>query len=336
MKRNTDQQNGALCRGSVNSIACNVDSPAKSSGTKTELRNSPLNSQSASKKVNGIRHLSSLNIHAKSPGRKSKKKKADDPGQSLGELIKKSTEPSERDPSKSALQITDVTALLLQGLRSKDQEILHRVFIETPPNVVEETVRKLPVPSLKPLLEELVSRIMKNSRVNQPCIHWLQCVCMSHTSSLSASEGLQDVLEPVSSFFKSQFSLYLRASQLHGRLTLLLNQATMSEERRVDSNPAQQTAQIQYVEESDEDDEQLGEGMLIPPSESEAEVWEEGMLQSSNEEESEEENEDEEEDEEVGLQIDEDEGMEVDEEENQEEDRGKRRKEESSSDSEDD
>ena len=181
---------------------------------------------------------------------------------SFGELQNPSTSAGVPTTESSApLQVSDVVSLLQQGLRSKDVEILDRVFRQTPRSIVTETLRKFPVASLDSLVQELVERIQRNARTNHLCIEWLQSVNRTHASFLCSSESIQSLIDPFIGFMDQQFTLYPKIAQVHGRLNLLIGLANREADTTVSAtaevNPALEKAPFFYVDDSDEE-EQLG------------------------------------------------------------------------------
>ncbi|KAJ8401188.1 hypothetical protein AAFF_G00387700 [Aldrovandia affinis] len=192
-----------------------------------------------------------------------------------------------------SLQTDSYAVLLVQGLESKDNQILNKVFQTRKEALIKNTVARLPIPAVLPLVEELTKRIQGHPYTAVLLVRWLKAVLLLHTSYLSTLPDLVSQLGVLYHMIEGRVKMLHKLTRLHGKLYLLMSQVAAGESvHRV--TDVDHTAKLVYEEESSDEEEGSGdEG--IPEEDSDNWEEEEGMEdEASNKEVKAEEGEDEE------------------------------------------
>ncbi|XP_064914776.1 WD repeat-containing protein 43-like isoform X1 [Columba livia] len=189
-------------------------------------------------------------VKAPSSGKEKKKNKRK-PGESQ-ESIEERLEALDIDVSKvktpGGLPQTDSFAVLLvQGLESNDAEILNRVLNTRKEHVIKNTVARMPIHAVIPLLHELTKRLQGN-----PYSASLM-VFTQHASYLSTLPDLIPQLGMLYQLMESRVKTLQKLSRLHGRLYILVTQVAASEKAQ-DVADVNQTAKLVYEDESSEEE----------------------------------------------------------------------------------
>uniref|UniRef100_A0AAR2L8L3 WD repeat domain 43 n=1 Tax=Pygocentrus nattereri TaxID=42514 RepID=A0AAR2L8L3_PYGNA len=114
----------------------------------------------------------------------------------------------------SSLQTDSFAVLLVQGLESKDEKILNKIFQTKKEILIKKTVARLPPTAVLPLLEEVRDKVHI----------WLKAVLTQHTSYLSSLPDLVSQLGVLYHMIESRVKLYHQLTRLHGKLYLLMTQ----------------------------------------------------------------------------------------------------------------
>ncbi|XP_012679059.3 WD repeat-containing protein 43 [Clupea harengus] len=170
----------------------------------------------------------------------------------------------------STLQTDSYAVLLVQGLESKDKSILNRIFQTRKEMLIRNTVSRVPLPAILPLLEELSTRIQGHPNTAHMAVDWLKAVLTLHTSYLSALPDLVSQLGRLYHLIESRVKGYQQLMRLHGKLYLLMTQAATSN-RAHKINELDHTAKLVYEEDSSDEEGSGDEGL----PENESENWEE-------------------------------------------------------------
>ncbi|XP_071963272.1 WD repeat-containing protein 43-like [Antedon mediterranea] len=166
-----------------------------------------------------------------------------------------------------------LAVLLTQGLQSRDKDILRRVFRYNKETLIRNTVRRLPVPLVIPLLQELAVRLNTNPENGQNCVVWTKIALKMHTSYLMTCPDLVHLLSSLYEMINSRTTMSSRLSKLHGKLDLMLTQIMEQTEEKEESDFTQSSALLVYEESSDEMENVIEDG-LQSRSDSEGD-WEE-------------------------------------------------------------
>ncbi|XP_072546671.1 WD repeat-containing protein 43 [Salminus brasiliensis] len=173
--------------------------------------------------------------------------------------------------ASSSLQTDSFAVLLVQGLESKDEKILNKIFQTKKEALIKKTVARLPPPAVLPLVEELSRRLQGHPFAAILIVQWLKAVLTQHTSYLSSLPDLVSQLGMLYHMIESRVKLYHQLTRLHGKLYLLMTQAATSSSTPK-SGDLDHTAKLVYEEESsDEDGDSGAEGL----HEDDSDGWEE-------------------------------------------------------------
>uniref|UniRef100_A0AAZ3SCK6 Small-subunit processome Utp12 domain-containing protein n=1 Tax=Oncorhynchus tshawytscha TaxID=74940 RepID=A0AAZ3SCK6_ONCTS len=135
-----------------------------------------------------------------------------------------------------SLQTDNFAVLLVQGLESKDANILNNVFQTRKDNLIKKTVSRLPIPAVLPLVEELTKRMQGHPYTFSfshlyyravLMVRWLKAVLMQHTSYLSSLPDLVSQLGVLYHMIESRVKMFHKLTKLHGKLYLLMTQVRL-------------------------------------------------------------------------------------------------------------
>ncbi|KAL0969875.1 hypothetical protein UPYG_G00233660 [Umbra pygmaea] len=173
-----------------------------------------------------------------------------------------------------SLQTDSYAVLLVQGLESKDSNILNKVFQTRKDVLIKKTVSRLPLPAVLPLVEELTKRMQGHPYTAVLMVRWLKAVLMQHTSYLSSLPDLISQLGVLYRMIESRVKMFHKLTKLHGKLYLLMTQVSTSDSNKAVTD-VDRTAKLVYEEESSDDDVTGDEG--LPDEDSDNWEEEEGM-----------------------------------------------------------
>ncbi|KAM4693570.1 WD repeat-containing protein 43 [Discoglossus pictus] len=178
--------------------------------------------------------------------------------------------------SKDGLPKADSFAVLLvQGLESDDGNILNKVFQTKNDSLIRNTVARIPVYSVIPLLHELTKRLQGNPYSALLMVRWLKAIFVVHASYLSTLPDLVPQLGMLYQLMENRVKTLQKLSRLHGKLYLLITQVAASERARNQKDVTQKAKLVYEEESSDDSDEDL-----IHDSD---DNWEEGEEETENE-----------------------------------------------------
>ncbi|KAJ8920002.1 hypothetical protein NQ315_006532, partial [Exocentrus adspersus] len=132
------------------------------------------------------------------------------------------------DGASAVPKADNMAQLLIQGLHSKDRDILRTVLYRKDDTVVRNTVKRLPVTVLIPLIQELTHFIHGKTLSSQIGCLWLKHILQVHASMLMSNPELQELLGPVLGSIESRLTLLTPLHRLKGRLSLLVSQVSGS------------------------------------------------------------------------------------------------------------
>uniref|UniRef100_A0A1Y1KTT8 Small-subunit processome Utp12 domain-containing protein n=1 Tax=Photinus pyralis TaxID=7054 RepID=A0A1Y1KTT8_PHOPY len=187
------------------------------------------------------------------------------------------------DSKSKTPRVNNVAQLLVQGLHSKNKTILASVLNGNhDESVIKNTIKRLPVPVLLPLVQELTALIQGTTVPSQYGSVWLKHLLEVHAGIFLSNPDLPNMLGPVLGSIESRLSLLTPLNRLKGRLDLLVSQVanvTAAEEDK------EEDALLVYNDKglSDSESEIMD---VAPQSESENEWNEDSEVGESNAEES--------------------------------------------------
>ncbi|XP_042704461.2 WD repeat-containing protein 43 isoform X1 [Chrysemys picta bellii] len=155
--------------------------------------------------------------------------------------------------TKGGLPQTDSFAVLLvQGLESNDPNILNKVLQTRKDALIKNTITKIPVHAVIPLLHEITKRLQGHPYSASQMVRWLKSVFTIHASYLSTLPDLVPQLGMLYQLMESRVKTLQKLSRLHGKLYLIITQVAALEKIQ-DATDINQTAKLVYEEESSED-----------------------------------------------------------------------------------
>uniref|UniRef100_A0A8B9EDL6 WD repeat domain 43 n=1 Tax=Anser cygnoides TaxID=8845 RepID=A0A8B9EDL6_ANSCY len=138
-------------------------------------------------------------------------------------------------------QTDSFAVLLVQGLESNDSDILNKVLNTRKETLIKNTVARMPIHAVIPLLQYLFNIISSASQM----VRWLKCVFTLHASYLSTLPDLIPQLGMLYQLMESRVKTLQKLSRLNGRLFLLVTQVAASETVQ-DVTEVNQTAKLVY------------------------------------------------------------------------------------------
>nr|XP_046222355.1 WD repeat-containing protein 43-like [Oncorhynchus gorbuscha] len=172
-----------------------------------------------------------------------------------------------------SLQTDNFAVLLVQGLESKDANILNNVFQTRKDNLIKKTVSRLPIPAVLPLVEELTKRMQGHPYTAVLMVRWLKAVLMQHTSYLSSLPDLVSQLGVLYHMIESRVKMFHKLTKLHGKLYLLMTQVVTGDSGVTDVD---HKAKLVYEDGSSDEDKASGDEGL--PDE-DSDNWEEDGIE---------------------------------------------------------
>uniref|UniRef100_A0A1B6C6T4 Small-subunit processome Utp12 domain-containing protein n=1 Tax=Clastoptera arizonana TaxID=38151 RepID=A0A1B6C6T4_9HEMI len=185
---------------------------------------------------NDVEYLSQSNVNGTIVGNKRAKGKASDVplAERLDNLAlnQPSSSTTSTQPKSEGL-----AHLLIQGLQSKDKSLLQSVLFRKDEVVMAQTVQRLPLHVISPLLRELTALIQGKTYMSQVAAEWLRAILSAHASQLLADTNTGPLLAPLLGIVESRLGTLGPLCRLRGRLDLLINQVTVSDKQNlVDSS----------------------------------------------------------------------------------------------------
>ncbi|KTF94800.1 hypothetical protein cypCar_00000528 [Cyprinus carpio] len=174
------------------------------------------------------------------------------------EQIELSVEGRDAGKGSSSLQTDSFAVLLVQGLESKDERILTKIFQTKKEMLIKNTVARLPPSAVLPLLEELSRRLQGHPFAALLIVQWFKAVLTQHTSYLSSLPDLVSQLGSIYHMIESRVKLYQQLTRLHGKLYLLMTQVATNNSAEKVGNISHK-AQLVYEEESSDEEEGSGD-----------------------------------------------------------------------------
>ncbi|XP_029035150.1 WD repeat-containing protein 43 [Osmia bicornis bicornis] len=143
--------------------------------------------------------------------------------------------------------------LLLQGLNSKDKTILSNVFLIKNESIIRNTITKLPIQAIGPLLKELTILLQGKTYTSKIAVRWLETLLMVHASHFLSQADLVDLFGPILNLIDAKLALLTELSKLKGRVSLVTGQIAQIVEEQ-DKDITENCLMYQDSDTSDEDD----------------------------------------------------------------------------------
>lgn len=89
---------------------------------------------------------------------------------------------------------------------------------------IHNTVRRLPLDNVLPLLKELLKEFEAQKERDTDLTEWLKAILLIHTAYLMTSEGMVRKLNGVYNYLNARLTVYPKLLSMHGRLGLIQKQ----------------------------------------------------------------------------------------------------------------
>lgn len=176
-----------------------------------------------------------------------------------------------KPPANEPPKADTLSKLLTQGLQSQDKKILNNVLQNRNATVIKNTVKKLPVQVVIPLIQEICKRMHGHSQSGEVLVKWTKAVLTTHTSFLLSFPEMVEKLNSLYQMMESRTAVLGKLSRLQGKLDLVLSQIT-SQEQQEEAVEINQPL-LMYQEDSSDSD--IGMEDIVPSqSEQEQNDWE--------------------------------------------------------------
>ena len=144
---------------------------------------------------------------------------------------------TKRKHETGAAAASSLGTLLDQALKSNDRAMLEHCLEVQDKDVIDATIRRLPVNRVLPFFHAVVKRLEKRPTRGSSLSIWLRAVLIQHAGYLAAVPDLSNHLSSLSRLIELRVALFPKFLQLNGRLQLLLAQSgeTMTKRVRRDS-----------------------------------------------------------------------------------------------------
>ncbi|XP_076299109.1 WD repeat-containing protein 43 [Lasioglossum baleicum] len=133
---------------------------------------------------------------------------------------------------KSTSSGSNRAQLLLQGLNSKDKTILNNVFVTRNESIIKNTIAKLPVQAIGPLIKELTILIQGKTFASKMAVRWLEALLVAHAGHLLSQADLMQSFGPILSLIDAKLALLSEISKLKGRVSLITGQISQTVEEQ--------------------------------------------------------------------------------------------------------
>ncbi|XP_053975386.1 WD repeat-containing protein 43 isoform X1 [Hylaeus volcanicus] len=118
--------------------------------------------------------------------------------------------------------------LLMQGLNSKDKTILGNIFLTRNETIIRNTIAKLPIQAIGPLLKELTILLQGKTYASKVAVRWLEALLMTHAGHLLSQADLTQSFGPILSLIDAKLALLSELSKLKGRISLVTGQISQT------------------------------------------------------------------------------------------------------------
>ena len=187
------------------------------------------------------------------------------------------SEVSSAAPGRLAATDGCLAQLLTQGLQASSPNIVSSVLDRADPDLIDKTVRKLPVESVLPLLAALQTRLSGVRTAAAPHAAWLKSLLSSHTGYLLSLPDSHAILSPVYELLELKTKHYSLVFQLAGKMEMLTKQVDPD---TTGGNPENADFLV-YQDDSSDEVENVIDDLLVPGSDSSADDWEDDVEEAN-------------------------------------------------------
>ncbi|XP_076243474.1 WD repeat-containing protein 43 [Calliopsis andreniformis] len=122
--------------------------------------------------------------------------------------------------------------LLIQGLNSKDKTILSNIFLTKNESIIRNTIIKLPVQAIGPLLKELTILLQGKTYTSKIAVKWLEALLMAHAGQFLSQADLMESFGPILNLIDAKLALLSEVAKLKGRVSLVTGQISQTVEEQ--------------------------------------------------------------------------------------------------------
>jgi len=152
--------------------------------------------------------------------------------------------------------------LILQGLQKNDNKVLDTALDRSDQELIDSTVKVMPVEAVVPLLKTLQNFVNSRGMVKSAHAKWLQSVVSQNSGFLTSVPECQDLLTPLCSVLEARTTSHHALLQIRGKLDLLVDQKKgQSNQVAIESQ-----ALLVYQEDSDNELSDVLDDLLMPGS----------------------------------------------------------------------
>ncbi|XP_043461904.1 WD repeat-containing protein 43 [Leptopilina heterotoma] len=174
-------------------------------------------------------------------------------------------------PGKTPSKGDNMVQLLMQGLQSKEREILNNVLFTKKESVIKNTVAKLPVQAIIPLLKELTVMLQGKTYSSKIAVTWLKALIATHAAQLLSHPDIGEELNPILGIVDAKLTLLTELSRLRGRVSLITGQISSINEKE-ERDPTEESLLVYQDRDSSDESTDMNEVELESVSD---ENWEE-------------------------------------------------------------
>lgn len=149
----------------------------------------------------------------------------------------------------------NMAQLLIQGLQSKDKAILQNVLFRTEENIINSTVKNLPIQALVPLLRELTAFLHNKTYTSKAAVRWLSSLLRNHSGIILSNPEVANIFDPLLSSIEARVSVLPSLIRLKGRLNLVTEQIGSNMDE--DAEDVNQQPLISYQEQESSEEEEI-------------------------------------------------------------------------------
>lgn len=184
-----------------------------------------------------------------------------------------------------------LTTVLVQALHSGDSGLLEACLQHSKPDVINNTVRKLPTEYLIPLMLELIQRFQEKPGRAPILLLWIKSILLIHTAYLMTVPNLVGKLSGFYQALDTRVGVFPKLLALRGRLDIVQSQVNVKSYSNINEKQLQraQMAENVYVELDSDDEAEAEEELLSMDEDEEDENDEDEELDEDEEEEDEDE-----------------------------------------------
>ncbi|XP_015833864.1 WD repeat-containing protein 43 isoform X2 [Tribolium castaneum] len=176
---------------------------------------------------------------------------------------------NEEDSSSKVPKANNAAQLLIQGLHSKDKNILRTVLFKKDEQLIKNTIKRIPLSLITPLFEELTKLIQGKTLSRQVGLTWLKNLILIHSGLLLSNPDLSSFFGEALGSIEAGLALQSPRNKLMGRLELLIAQINHTPQQDSHDNEAL----LVFNDKASSDSE--NEGMEFEAHSSSENEWEE-------------------------------------------------------------